>query len=55
VGVPLLLHSHFYPSAVLYGVYGVFVIWGFVTWLRIARTTVEPIGGTAPRPDEVPA
>ena len=22
VGVPLLLHSHFYPSAVLYGVYG---------------------------------
>ena len=55
VGVPLLLHSQFYPSAVLYGVYGVFVIWGFVTWLRIARTTVEPIGGAAPRPDEVPA
>jgi nicotinamide mononucleotide transporter len=55
VGVPLLLHSHFYPSAVLYGIYGVFVIWGFVTWLRIARSTVEPIGGAAPRPDEVPA
>ena len=32
-----------------------FVIWGFVTWLRIARTEVEPIGGAAPRPDEVPA
>lgn len=40
VGVPLLLHSHFYPSAVLYAIYGGFVIWGFVTWLRIARTEV---------------
>jgi nicotinamide mononucleotide transporter len=38
VGVPLLLHAHFYPSAVLYAFYGGFVIWGFVTWLRIART-----------------
>jgi nicotinamide mononucleotide transporter len=55
VGVPELLYFHFYPSAVLYGIYAVFVIWGFVTWLRIARATVEPIGGAAPRPDEVPA
>jgi nicotinamide mononucleotide transporter len=54
VGVPLLLNSHFYPSAVLYGIYAVFVIWGFVTWLRIARTEAESIGGAA-RPDEVPA
>ena len=30
-------------------------VWGFVTWLRIARTEGEPVGGTAPRPDEVPA
>ena len=44
VGVPQLLHFKFYPSAVLYGVYGVFVIWGFVAWLRIARTEVEPLG-----------
>ena len=37
VGVPLLLRAHFYPSAALYAVYGAFVIWGFVVWLRIAR------------------
>lgn len=37
VGVPLLLHSHFYPSAVLYAVYAGFVVWGFVVWLRLAR------------------
>ncbi len=29
VGVPELLHFRFYPSAVMYGVYGAFVIWGF--------------------------
>ena len=29
--------------------------WGFVTWLRIAQTEGEPVGGTAPRPDEVRA
>ena len=55
VGVPLLLHSHFYPSAVLYAVYAGFVVWGFVTWLRIARAEIAPIGSAAPRPDEVPA
>ena len=44
VGVPELLHFKFYPSAVLYGIYGVFVIWGFFTWLRVARTEAEPIG-----------
>ncbi|MEO7982359.1 MAG: nicotinamide riboside transporter PnuC [Sporichthyaceae bacterium] len=55
VGVPLLLHSRFYPSAVLYAVYGGFVVWGFVTWLRIARTEVERLGSAAPSPDEVPA
>jgi nicotinamide mononucleotide transporter len=38
VGVPVLLQAHFYPSALLYGVYGGFVIWGFVVWLRLART-----------------
>jgi nicotinamide mononucleotide transporter len=55
VGVPLLLHSHFYPSAVLYGIYGGFVIWGFVAWLKVSRLELEPIGAAAPRPDEVPA
>ena len=37
VGVPELLHFGFYPSAVLYGIYALFVIWGFVVWLRLAR------------------
>ena len=35
VGVPELLHFHYYPSAVLYAVYAAFVIWGFVVWLRL--------------------
>lgn len=34
VGVPLLLNVGFYPSAVLYLVYGVFVTWGFFVWLK---------------------
>ncbi len=37
VGVPELLHFQFYPSAVMYGVYGTFVIWGFFVWLRVSR------------------
>lgn len=37
IGVPELLYFRFYPSAVLYGVYAAFVIWGFVVWLRISR------------------
>lgn len=39
VGVPLLLRAQFYPSAALYAVYGAFVVWGFVVWLRVARST----------------
>ena len=37
VGVPELIHFRFYPSAVLYGVYGAFVVWGFFVWRRAAR------------------
>lgn len=37
VGVPLLVKAGYYPSAILYGVYGAFVIWGFVAWIKIAR------------------
>ena len=37
VGVPELLHFQFYPSAVMYAVYGGFVIWGFFVWLRVSR------------------
>jgi nicotinamide mononucleotide transporter len=55
VGVPLLLRAHLYPSAVLYAVYGAFVIWGFVVWLRLVRRdtpAAEPLA-TAPAPGEV--
>ncbi|MDX6302124.1 MAG: nicotinamide mononucleotide transporter [Nocardioidaceae bacterium] len=37
VGVPLLWHSHLYPSALLFVVYGALVVWGFVVWLRVSR------------------
>lgn len=37
VGVPLLLLGGYYPSAALYLVYGAFVTWGFITWLRVQR------------------
>lgn len=47
VGVPELLYFQFYPSAVLYGVYGGLVIWGFVVWLRAAR---EEGAAGAPEP-----
>jgi nicotinamide mononucleotide transporter len=38
VGVPELLHYHYYPSAVLYAIYAAFVVWGFFVWRRVART-----------------
>jgi nicotinamide mononucleotide transporter len=37
VGVPLLWHSQYYPTAVLYVAYGGLVVAGFVTWLRATR------------------
>lgn len=36
VGIPLLWISHYYPSAVLYAVYGALVVSGFVVWRRAA-------------------
>lgn len=41
VGVPLLLIAGFYPSALLYGVYGVFCVIGFQAWRR-AQGQGEP-------------
>ncbi len=46
VGVPLLWHSGYLPTAVLYFVYAAFVVYGFVVWLRASRTE---------RPDDEPA
>jgi nicotinamide mononucleotide transporter len=37
IGVPLLVKSHFYPSAALYLVYGGLVAYGFTVWLRSSR------------------
>jgi len=48
VGVPLLFHAGYYPSAIMYIVYAAIVIIGFVSWIRIQRreradaTPVEP-------------
>ena len=37
VGVPLLLHSGYVPTAVLYAIYAGFVIYGFTVWLKASR------------------
>ncbi len=37
VGVPLLIRATYYPSAVMYLVYGGFCLWGFVVWSRVQR------------------
>ena len=50
VGVPLLVHSHFYPSAVLFAIYGGLVIYGFFVWLKASRTEAPDR-----EPSEVPA
>ena len=55
VGVPLLLIAGYYPSAIMYIVYGVFCVIGFVSWIRIERaersvahpdSLADPVGGT---------
>jgi nicotinamide mononucleotide transporter len=40
--VPLLWHSKYYPTAILFVVYGGLVVWGFVVWLRASRVEREP-------------
>jgi nicotinamide mononucleotide transporter len=51
VGVPELLYFHLYPSALLYGVYLVLVLYGFFTWRRIARQeSAAGTGGGAREP-----
>lgn len=48
VGVPLLVQAKFYPSAVMYVVYGLFCVLGFASWWRIQKrdsvtSTPEPV------------
>jgi nicotinamide mononucleotide transporter len=40
VGIPLLIHSGFYPSAALFAIYGGLVIYGFFVWLKASRIEV---------------
>lgn len=40
VGVPLLWHSQYYPSAILYVVYSGLVVYGFFVWLAASRAEV---------------
>ncbi len=42
VGVPLLWHSGYYPTAVLFVVYGALVVWGFLVWLKASRVESIP-------------
>ena len=38
VGVPFAFKNGYYPTGTLYAIYLPFVIWGFISWLRISRT-----------------
>ena len=51
VGVPLLSHTGYYPTAVLYAVYGGFVIYGFVVW--VGPPAPSSPTGSRPRADPV--
>lgn len=48
VGVPLLWHGGYYPSAVMFIVYGALVMWGFTVWLKASRVEA-PTGGAPAR------
>ena len=52
VGVPLLFQAGYYPSAVLYLVYGGFCVVGFVAWLRAQRAAGRPVPPTSPETPE---
>ncbi len=52
VGVTTLVQAGFYPTALMYLVYGLFCVWGFVAWIRARQrlTTQLPASNS-----EVPA
>ena len=39
VGVPFAFKNGYYPTGTLYAIYLPFVIWGFISWLRISRNS----------------
>jgi nicotinamide mononucleotide transporter len=52
VGVTTLVQAGFYPTALMYLVYGLFCVWGFVTWIRARRRLTTPLPASN---SEVPA
>lgn len=38
VGVPFAFKNGYYPTGTLYAIYLPFVVWGFISWLRISRS-----------------
>ena len=47
VGVPLLIRAHYYPSALMYIVYGAFCVYGFARWARISTAQAKPARATS--------
>ena len=45
VGVPFAFKNGYYPTGTLYAIYLPFVIWGFISWLRISKLEAnsEPV------------
>ena len=41
VGVPFAFKNGYYPTGTLYAIYLPFVIWGFISWLRISKVERE--------------
>lgn len=37
VGVPFAFNNGYYPTGTLYAIYLPFVVWGFISWLRISK------------------
>ena len=37
VGVPFAFSNGYYPTGTLYAIYMPFVIWGFISWLKISK------------------
>jgi nicotinamide mononucleotide transporter len=52
VGVTTLVQAGFYPTALMYLVYGLFCVWGFVAWIRARQRLMTPLPASN---SEVPA
>jgi nicotinamide mononucleotide transporter len=53
VGVPLLVRAGYYPSALLYAIYGGFCVWGLVVWQR-ARTRLAAASAASAETAQAP-